>query len=93
MKNGVATTSQASDPKLLYVRCMYHTFWYGPFASEDDVAAALRTLDAADEYWDYDCFAIHYGVADMKDAINDPVYVTQEAREKIESARKCITPK
>ncbi len=85
---GVPTVSSPSDPKALYVRCMYHTFWWGPFAGEAEVADALKKLDTAEPMWDYDCFAIHYGVANLKDAVNDPVYVSHAARERIEELRR-----
>ena len=88
MRFGVPVTNEASDEKALYVRCMYHEWYYGPFASEDDVVTALKTLDKEYPYWDYDPFAIHYGVEGMKDALNDPVYITGEARKKIESLRR-----
>lgn len=90
MRNGVQTTRDANDPGALYIYCMYHEFWYGPFADESAVVAALRQLDEAEPMWDYDCFSIHYGVANMKDAMRDPVYVTRTVRDRILVARRAV---
>lgn len=87
MRHGVPTTNNPDDQSRLYFRCLYHEFWWGPFSSEEEVAAAMRTLDAADPMWDYDCFTIHYGVRDMKDALRDPLYITKDARDRIEGLR------
>jgi hypothetical protein len=61
LRHGVPTTTEALDPHALYVRCMFHPFFYGPFPDEDALVAALRTLDKEDPMWDYDCFCIHRG--------------------------------
>lgn len=66
---------------------MYHTFFYGPFADEAAVIDAIRALDLADPFWDYDCFAISRGDPNCTDYSKLP-YVTQEERERIEAARE-----
>ena len=64
---------------------MFHTFFYGPFGTEDDCAAAIATLDKADEYWDYDCFCIIYGADPLPSdfAFGFPL-ATKEIRQSIE---------
>lgn len=70
---------------------MYHEFFYGPFADEAAIVAALKTLDQADPYWDYDCFAIHYGNPNARDYGKDLRYVSTDQRQKIETARKATS--
>lgn len=66
---------------------MFHEFFYGPFADEAAVVAALKTLDKADPMWDYDCFAIHYGDPDTTDYVDGFRFVGREMRARIEAAR------
>ena len=88
MKLDIPTTRDANDPEALYFRLLYHEFWFGPFSNIVEVANALKKLDAHDPFWDYDGFGIHYGVVNMKDAVRDPIYVTSEVRDKIETLRQ-----
>ena len=89
MKFGIQTCENPTDPEQLYVRCMFHTFFYGPFKDEEAVVQALKTLDKADEYWDYDCFCIVYGANPLpKDYVGGFPFVDHEMRERIEKARR-----
>ena len=88
MRSGVPTCAHPVDPQALYVRCMFHSFFYGPFADDAAVIAALRTLDDADPYWDYDSFAIHYGADPLPaDYVGGFRFVTPEQRAAIEKGR------
>jgi len=61
MRHGVLTTTTPNRPDCLYMRSMYHEFFWGPFADEAQLTAAVLCLDDADPMWDYDPFCIHYG--------------------------------
>lgn len=61
MLNGEPTVSWPTDPAKFYIHVMFHTFFYGPYDSLDAVSAAKKRLDAADEYWNYDCDAVVSG--------------------------------
>lgn len=88
MRHGVPTSREPADPAALYFRCMFHEFFYGPFADEAALVAALRTLDRVDPMWDYDCFAIHRGDPASKDWVTGLPFVTDVERERIEAARR-----
>ena len=88
MRHGVPTSSAPNDPAALYFRCMFHEFFYGPFKTEDELVAALKTLDAKDPMWDYDCFAIHRGDPDATDWVTGLPFVTPEERKRIEAKRR-----
>jgi hypothetical protein len=66
---------------------MFHTFFYGPFADEAAVGAALRILDKADPMWDYDAFCIHYGDPKSDNWVTGLPFVSHEQRERIEAMR------
>lgn len=86
MRNGVQTCSKPIEPTSLYMRCMYHEFFYGPFKTEYECANAIATLDKEDPYWDYDCFCIHYGANPLpKDFVLGFTFVTDEERKRIET--------
>ncbi len=87
MRHGIPTSIAPDNPDMLYFRCMFHTFFYGPFATEADVTEALRTLDRADPMWDYDCFAIHRGDPDSTNWASGLPFITNEERRRIEAAR------
>ena len=92
MRNGVPTCREPADPEALYFRCMFHTFFYGPFQTEAELVEALRTLDRVDPMWDYDCFAIHKGDPTSRDWVNGLPFVSHEDRERIEAARRAPSP-
>lgn len=86
LRDGVAVCSYPNAPNSLYMRCMYHEFFYGPFKDEHAVSEAIAQLDKADPYWDYDCFCIHYGANPLPDDfVNGFHFVTSEQRNAIES--------
>lgn len=88
MRHGVPTSSKPDDPDGLYFRCMYHTFFYGPFKTEAELVEALRTLDKADPMWDYDPFCIHKGDPTSTDWVGGLPFVSDEDRKRIEAARQ-----
>ena len=47
-----ATVRHPTDPGKLYFRCMFHTFFWGPFDDEQAVVDAMAALDATDPMWD-----------------------------------------
>lgn len=57
----IPTTKNPNDPNQFYMRLMYHEFFFGPFATEDDLVAAIQELDGWDKMWDYDGFCIIRG--------------------------------
>jgi hypothetical protein len=61
MRHNIPTTPSPDQPSKLYMRCMYHTFFYGPFDDEEAVIRAIVTLGRADPYWDDDGRAILWG--------------------------------
>lgn len=86
MRHGVATCVEPKEATSLYIRCMYHEFFYGPFRSEDACSEAIASLDKADPYWDYDCFCIHYGAEPLpKDFAYGFPFVDEEMRRSIEA--------
>jgi hypothetical protein len=85
MRHGIPTCSEPVDPKAIYMRNMYCTFFWGPFSTEDEVSQAIATLDKADEYWDYDPFCMIYGSNPLpKDYVFGFSDVDQETRKRIE---------
>lgn len=61
MRYGVKTCSDPIDPKLIYMRNMYHSFFWGGFKGVEAVIDAIAILDKADPMWDYDPFCLIYG--------------------------------
>jgi hypothetical protein len=61
MKHGICTCEDPTLPECIYMRTMYHEFFWGPFKDKEEVVDAINTLDEADDYWDYDPFCIIYG--------------------------------
>jgi hypothetical protein len=61
MKHGIPTTTEPNRPECLYMRNMFHEFFWGPFETEDELEAAVAKLDVADPYWDYEAFCIIHG--------------------------------
>lgn len=89
MRHGIPTTGCPNQPQSLYMRNLYHEFFWGPFADEVAVIAAVCALDKADSYWDYDPFCIHYGADPLpKDFVFGFSFVDAAFRERVEAARK-----
>ena len=88
MKHGIPTTTKPHLPDKLYMRCMFHEFFFGPFDDEQAVAAACRQLDKADSFWDYDSFCVHYGANPLPDDfVRGFKFVDPEVRARIEVER------
>ena len=89
MKHGVPTCTHPVDPSAIYMRNFFYEWFWGPFRDEAEVIAALRKLDAADSYWDYEPFCMIYGADPLPE---DYVYgfrsVPDEIRRRIEAARE-----
>lgn len=88
LRPAIPTTTTPDDPSSLYLRLMYHTFFYGPFKSEEDVLAAVKALDEWDDMWDYDCFCIVHGANPLpSDFVFGFPFVDDSVRERIEAGR------
>jgi len=89
MRPDIPTCKKPTDPKSIYVRCVYHTFFWGPFKDEQAVIKAIKALDKADPYWDYDSFCIIYGASPLpKDFVGGFPFVDDEMRSRIENSRE-----
>jgi hypothetical protein len=58
---GEPTVSWPTDPNSFYIHVMYNEFFYGPYASIEEIHVARKRLDERDEMWNYDCDAIVKG--------------------------------
>ena len=91
MKHGIQTCREPKDPSSLYMRNLFHEFFWGPFKDEAEVIAAINTLDTADPYWDYDPFCIIYGADPLpKDFVSGFRSVESNIQKRIFAGR---TPK
>jgi hypothetical protein len=85
---GVPTCPNPDDSSKIYMRNMYHEFFWGPFSDEEEVSQAIAKLDKADDMWDYDPFCMIYGASQLpQDFVNGFQSVPQEMRDRIESKR------
>lgn len=66
-KHNVPVCADPVDPESLYMRNLYHEFFWGPFKDEQAVIDAVKVLDKADEYWDYDPFCVIHGASPLPD--------------------------
>ena len=64
---GVPTCRLPDNPQAIYMRNLYHTFFWGPFENEQACAEAIAKLDKADQMWDYDPFCLIYGASPLPD--------------------------
>lgn len=87
MRHGVPTCREPIDPNAFYMRILYRDFFFGPFQNEQEVTNAINVLDAADPYWDYDCFCIIKGSDPLPETYKDLSFVSDEIRRKILSGR------
>jgi len=86
MRDGVKTCQDPTDPRSLYIRNLYRTFFFGPFADEHECAAAIAALDKADPMWDYDPFCIIYGADPLPaDYVGGFPAVPYDMRKRIET--------
>ena len=84
MRYGVPTTTIPSDPRSIYMRNLYHEFFWGPFSDEREVAMAIVRLDTADPHWDHDPFCMVYGANPLpRDFVGGFPDVSQEFRNEV----------
>lgn len=85
MRYGIPTTNEPSDSTCIYMRNMYHEFFWGPFNTENACSEAIAALDKADSDWDYDPFCMIYGANPLpKDFVFGFSNVPDEIRRRIE---------
>ena len=60
-KLGEPTVRWPTDPNAYYIRCMYHEFFWGPYASLEEVTEATKRLFMRDPYWNYDPPCVYRG--------------------------------
>ena len=86
----IPTTRTPNDPNKLYFFIMYQSFFFGPFATEEELVEAMKRLDAWDNMWDYDCFGIVYGANPLpKDLAFGLPFVDKDMRDRIIANRCC----
>ncbi len=84
MKHGIVTCHEPKDSTAIYMRNLYHEFFWGPFKDEHECAAAIAALDKADSYWDYDPFCMIYGADPLpKDFVFGFPSVPDDTRQRI----------
>ena len=89
MRHGVQTCSKPTDPQALYMRNMYHEYFWGPFKTEQEIIDAIIKLDQIDPYWDYDPFCIVYGADPLpKDFVFGFTSISDVMWQRISLARK-----
>jgi hypothetical protein len=87
MKPSVPTCQHPDQPDRIYMRLMYHTFFFGPFKDEAEVIAAVKELNKQDSMWDYDCYCVIYGMNPLpKDYVFGFPSVPSEMRRRIDAA-------
>ena len=70
------------------MRLMYREFFFGPFGTEDELTAAILSLDEWDAMWDYDCFCIIHGANPLPaDFVYGFPFVDHGVRDRIEAKR------
>ena len=89
MKHGIQTTGTPDNPDCLYMRNLYHEFFWGPFADEAELTTAVLALDKADPYWDYYPFCITYGANPLPDDfVLGFRFADAALKERVSAARK-----
>lgn len=89
MKHGIQTVRKPTDPNSLYMRNLYHEYFWGPFSSEEELTRAVIALDKIDPYWDYEPFCIIYGADPLPcDFVNGFPFAGKDLRDRIERARE-----
>lgn len=88
MRDGLPTCAHPTDPSAIYFRNLYREFFYGPFADEASVTAAINHLDKTVEWWDYDPFCMVHGADPLpKDYVFGFPSVDPELRKRVEAQR------
>ena len=67
MKHGIPTTNKPDDPNKIYMRNLYHEFFWGGFDNEEEVVKAINHLDKVDPNWNYNSFCLIYGASPLPD--------------------------
>jgi hypothetical protein len=89
MKYDIQTCSEPNDPNSIYMRNLYHTFFWGPFKDAQAVIDAINHLDEVNPYWDYDPFCIIYGANPLpEDFVFGFQSIEDEMKERIRANRK-----
>jgi len=89
MKHGIQTTSKPDKPECLYMRNLYHEFFWGPFSDEAELTGAVLALDKADPQWDYEPFCIIYGANPLPlDFVFGFRFAEEAIKERVSNARK-----
>ncbi len=88
LKPELPRTVEPTEKDKFYFRVTYSTFFFGPFDTENDVAIALKALDAWDEMWDYDSFCIIHGVSPLpEDFVFGFPFIEDDVRKRINEKR------
>lgn len=94
MRHGVPTTGTPDLPDSLYMRNLFHEFFWGPFADVDALIRAIQRLDVSDPMWDYDPFCVIYGASPLPaDFVHGFRHVDESVEERIRAARRNLFPK
>jgi len=89
MRDGILTCVEPKDPESIYMRNMFHTFFWGPFKDEQAVIGAIKILDETDPCWDYNPFCIIYGANPLPDDfVNGFPFVDDSMVKRIMELRK-----
>ena len=89
MKYGIPTCSEPKDHSKIYMRNLYHTFFWGPFDDEQAVISAQRALDKVKPHWDDNPFCTIYGADPLpEDFIFGFESVPDETKQRIEKSRR-----
>ena len=88
-KHNLPICIEPKDPNSIYMRNMYHEFFWGPFKDEQEVISAIHALDNADPYWDYDPFCLIYGADPLpENFVSGFSFIDDAMKERIMSKRK-----
>jgi len=88
METKIPTCGHPTDEKSLYMRCMYRTYFFGPFKDIEELTAAINYLDKVKPMWDNDGFCIVYGANPLpEDYVFGFRFIDSCVREQIEKQR------
>lgn len=88
----IPKVNHPTDPSKIYIRCMYHEFFYGPFDDEVATREFVDWMDENEPYWDYDCYCIIFGADPLpKDYVFGFQSVPSEMRDRIEQNKRVRT--
>ena len=87
MKYGVKTCTEPTDPSGIYIQCLYHEFFYGPFRDTNELLSAIVLLDEQSPMWDYDTFRLVLGQDPFPTSYKDLRSVPVEVWDSVVAAR------